>query len=385
MTPQELLAKHGIKLETVAPGRYYSTCPECSAKRKRENQSKKCLGVLIDDKGACWHCNHCHWSGPEKGAGVGKAMPIETTYNYTEGSEFRFQKIRHPKGYEPRFHIRSRDTGGGWKWGAKGIAKPLYRIDEVTAAIKDGRTILIVEGEKDVDNLWRLEFAATCNFDGAVDVIQNPKAKPKWKAEYSEMLRDADIVILNDNDAPGYAHADVACRLSLGVAKRVRRLDLKQHWPQIPKGGDVSDWLAAGHAKDELEALIAGAPDCVQSDTGNGSGAPIDDDAELERLAKLRALEYERARTAAAEKLGIKRLKLLDDLVKAKRKDLGLVVEEPTGPLYEHWNVTPADHPVDGGTLLRALKKTIRRYVFMNDDQALLQPCGWCFRGCTIA
>ena len=36
------------------------------------------------------------------------------------------------------------------------------------------------------------------------------------------------------------------------------------------------------------------------------------------------ALDYERTRKAAAERLGIKRLSLLDGLVKAKRAELGL-------------------------------------------------------------
>jgi hypothetical protein len=79
-------------------------------------------------------------------------------------------------------------------------------------------------------------------------------------------------------------------------------------------------------------------------------------------------LEYERARKAAGERLGISRLTLLDSLVKAKRAELGLDTKV-TPPLYEHWNVTPADDPVDGAILLRALKGMIRRYSFLSDDQ----------------
>jgi hypothetical protein len=104
------------------------------------------------------------------------------------------------------------------------------------------------------DNCWRIGLPATCNFDGASEVGK----KPKWRREYSETLRGADIVILNDNDAAGYAHADAVARMSVGICKRVRRLDLALHWPDIPKGGDVSDWLAAGHTKDELVALDRG-------------------------------------------------------------------------------------------------------------------------------
>ena len=67
MTPTELLTRHGIKIESTAPGRYYATCPRCSAARKLGNQNKKCLGITIDDKSTRWGCSHCGWTGPEKG------------------------------------------------------------------------------------------------------------------------------------------------------------------------------------------------------------------------------------------------------------------------------------------------------------------------------
>ena len=69
---------------------------------------------------------------------------------------------------------------------------------------------------------------------------------PKWTAKHSEQLKGADIIVLSDEDSSGYAHADATCKLSLGIAKRVRRLDLSSTWPDIPKGGDVSDWLRPG-------------------------------------------------------------------------------------------------------------------------------------------
>lgn len=158
------------------------------------------------------------------------------------------------------------------------MRKPLYRVDEIIEAIANGHTILIAEGEKDCDNLWRIGLPATCNFDGAAE----PGQKPKWRAEYSEKLGGADIVILNDNDPPGYAHADAACRLSLGIAKRVRRLDLAKRWSDCPKGGDVSDWLAAGHTREQLDVLIEQAPDYAEPQAAplafsNSEGVSIDD------------------------------------------------------------------------------------------------------------
>ena len=73
------------------------------------------------------------------------------------------------------------------------------------------------------------------------------------------MLRGADIVIVPDHDAPGYAHAEAIARMSTGIAKRIRMLKLAEHWAECPKAGDISDWLEAGHTREELDALIAQA------------------------------------------------------------------------------------------------------------------------------
>src|SRR5262249_12215835 len=149
----------------------------------------------------------------------------------------RFRKVRNRRGREPRFWLE-RATADGWAKGTKGVdTKILYRADEVKRASAEGRVIACVEGEKDVDNLWAIGIAATCNAHGASE----PDKRPKWEKAHSAQLAGADIVVFNDNDPAGYEHADATCKLSLGVAKRVRRLDLAPHWPNMPKGADVSD------------------------------------------------------------------------------------------------------------------------------------------------
>ena len=143
---------------------------------------------------------------------------------------------------------------------------------------------------------------------------------------HSRQLAGADLVVLNDNDPAGQEHAAAACHLSLGIAKRVRRLDLAPHSEGMPKGADVSDWLAAGHGRRDIDARIDGRAR-LRADHHVA-------DAKLRRrrrrgtrqaLARLLApLDYERARKSAGERLGVSRLALLDALVKAKRAELGL-------------------------------------------------------------
>ena len=383
----DLLRQHGITLESYAPGRYYTTCPNCSKDRHKKNL--KCLGVTIVD-GESFHfgCNHCcDFTG-----GNSKATDDLTTYDYVDpDGGLLFQKVRNRPGSKNRFSVRRPNGRGDWIYDLKGIPnpRPLYRWPHVAAAIAEDREIAVVEGEKDADRLWSVGIPATCNFDGATDVTKSPKAKPKWRAEYSEALRGARIIVFNDNDPAGYEHANVVCKVSLGIAKRVRRLDLKNDWPEIPPKGDVSDWLAIGgdHTPEKLKALIEAAPDYVpvgiaEAEAGEATSGDTakpkpddptnngDDDAEIERLAKLSAFEYERGRKAAAEKLGV-RAPMLDKLVALKRSELGLDAKEDgkQGRPIEFQEVAPWDQPVDGTQLLGALVDILGRYVVMSEHQ----------------
>jgi putative DNA primase/helicase len=59
----DILGDFGIRLKSSAPGRYYSTCPECSHTRKTPHQRLQCLGVTIASVGVKFGCNHCGWTG----------------------------------------------------------------------------------------------------------------------------------------------------------------------------------------------------------------------------------------------------------------------------------------------------------------------------------
>jgi Protein of unknown function (DUF3631) len=373
MTVAEILARHGIKLPSTAAGRYYTTCPKCSRERSRAHQENKVLGVSIEsDDSVHWGCNHCGWTGPEKGAskdGNGRdGEGFAATYDYTDAAgNVLFQKVRNPPGHAPRFWLRRPDDKGGWINGTKGVNTGiLYHSPDVARAITEGRIVVVVEGEKDANSVRALGIVATCNAHGASELGK----RPKWTKAHSEQLRGADIVVLNDNDAAGYAHAEAICNLSLGIAKRVRRLDLAQHWPDIPKGGDVSDWLDAGHTGAELAALIEQTPDYApakQAEEGQGKEQEASAaDAEIIRLAKLAPLQYEQERKGAAERLDI-RAAILDKLVAAERMRLNPDDGSKQGHAIAFPDPEPWPNPVAGAALLDDLAAAIRRHVVLSD------------------
>jgi DNA primase len=135
-----------------------------------------------------------------------------------------FQVVR----FEPKDFRQRRPLGGGkWAWEIRGVARVPYRLPGLIAGVKEGRTIYITEGEKAADSLTVLGVATTCSPHGA----------GKWRDEYSAYLKDADVVILPDNDKPGEQHAAMVANSLRGIAKRVRLLRLAG----IPSGGDVYD------------------------------------------------------------------------------------------------------------------------------------------------
>lgn len=134
----------------------------------------------------------------------------------------------------------------------------LYRLPEVLEAIRDEKTILLVEGEKDVETLAARGYDATTHAGGA------DARKSKWHPLHSEQLRGADVLILPDNDEPGRVHAAAVAVALKNIARRVRLADLKMVWPEIPLKGDVSDMLAAlGEEKWQtaMERLLKETPD----------------------------------------------------------------------------------------------------------------------------
>ena len=174
----------------------------------------------------------------DNGHGSGKGK-IVATYDYQdEAGNLLYQVVRS----DPKdFCQRRPDGNGGYIWKMGTTRRVIYRLPEVLAAIKAGKSIYIGEGEKDVLTLvgWKLE--ATCN----------PMGAEKWRPEYSEPLRGAHVVIIPDRDEPGRRHAEQVVASLCGVAASVRVLEL-------PAGKDITEWRDQhGGTREELEALLS--------------------------------------------------------------------------------------------------------------------------------
>ncbi len=125
---------------------------------------------------------------------------ITEVYNYTdENGTLIYQVCRKsPKGFTQR-----RPNGnGGWIWNLKGVIFLIYRLQQTLKAIAENRSVFIVEGEKDADNLGKIGLTATCNSGGA----------GKWKPQFNKYFRHGRVIIIPDNDAPGHEHTEKVAR-----------------------------------------------------------------------------------------------------------------------------------------------------------------------------
>jgi hypothetical protein len=179
---------------------------------------------------------------------------IEKTYSYTdESGNLLFQCVRFlPKGFKQR----RQDGNGGWIWNLEGIAPVLFRLPEITKVIREGLSVFICEGEKDVLALVQHGLAATCN----------PMGAGKWRDSYSETLRGADVIIIADKDEAGREHAQFVASKIYGVAKCVRVIELPDTNQKPVK--DAADYFEAGGDTDKLIALADKAPDRTPPDLG---------------------------------------------------------------------------------------------------------------------
>ena len=181
---------------------------------------------------------------PRNGNGSGPSKPqIVSLYDYTdEQGALLSQEVR----YEPKaFRLRRPDGKGGHIWNLEGVRRVLFGLPE----IQRQAVVYIPEGAKDALSLRGLGLAATCNATGA----------GSWRDEYTRQLVAAgvqNVVILPDNDDPGRAHADTVARSCHAAGLRVKVVAL----PDLPSKGDVTDWLAANHTKNELIELVKATP-----------------------------------------------------------------------------------------------------------------------------
>ncbi|MCU1311385.1 MAG: hypothetical protein JWO20_2510 [Candidatus Angelobacter sp.] len=160
-----------------------------------------------------------------------RSTRAEAVYPYTdEDGVLLFDVLRY-SGAE--FRVRRPDPKNlnGYIRDVEGVRMVLYRLSQVGKAT----IIFVVEGEKDADRLSQ-------PFENNPDVAVTTSpfgAKAKWRESYSKALTGKRVIIIPDNDPPGFAHADKVAAALKDHASEIHVVKL----PDLGPGEDVSDYL----------------------------------------------------------------------------------------------------------------------------------------------
>jgi len=166
-----------------------------------------------------------------------KSQNPDAIYNYqNEAGQTHYMIFRFP---DKKFKAGHHD-GKRFIWNMRDIRRVLYNLPELVK--RKDETIYIVEGEPDVDRLHKEGLLATTNSHGP----------GQWRNEYSETLKDRNVVIIPDNDDEGRRHAKQVAKALAEKARSVKIVGL----PNLPEHGDVSDWLDAGNKIDDLKSIV---------------------------------------------------------------------------------------------------------------------------------
>jgi hypothetical protein len=175
---------------------------------------------------------------PVKAEKLNKNLALVATYDYRdELGELLFQKQRFvDENGKKTFRQRKPDGEGGWTYQLGEVPRVLYRLPQVVNAIANGKSIWVVEGEKDADTLVEAGYEATTMPNGA----------GTWLEIHTEAVAGANIFLISDNDEVGQKHA-------LDVAETLRQAGCKVKIGIPPEGyKDITDLYEDGKSVKNL-------------------------------------------------------------------------------------------------------------------------------------
>ncbi len=164
-------------------------------------------------------------------------------YNYyDENSVLKYKVEKYLINGKKQFYP-SRYENGKFSKGIKGFVNPLpYNLPAVSKA----EAIFIVEGEKDVNTLTKLNLVASCNSGGANG----------WNSSLNKYFSNKKIIIIPDNDKPGENYVNSVAKNLNGIATSIKVVRL----PGLNESEDISDYINEyKNTKENLLELVENA------------------------------------------------------------------------------------------------------------------------------
>lgn len=123
----------------------------------------------------------------------------------------------------------------------------IYNAVGVYNAIKNGKYVYLLEGEKDADTLIEHGLCGTSFATGAGSMFE----------DYKSQLRGAKLVLLRDFDEPGRLHSEKVKKFLYDDVESFRVADYLPELSKVPgEKLDTTDWMNSGHNVSELKDYI---------------------------------------------------------------------------------------------------------------------------------
>lgn len=176
-------------------------------------------------------------------------------YEYKDESgaiAYRVDRRVHADGSKDFYQQHPDETSKfGWSWGVSSVGVQVlpFRLPELLAAAKAGKTVVIAEGEKDVLSIVkRLNLAATCNSGGA----------GKWQASFARYFEGVPRVLIVSDKDPEFKEVNGK---------------IKPHWRGQRHACDVEQKLLSAGYQGKIVKIVM--PDVVIG--GCGEAIPCKD------------------------------------------------------------------------------------------------------------
>lgn len=173
----------------------------------------------------------------------------EKVYYYKDSEGGLLYKVtrtdRMTDGMKEKFFTPAAYINGSWVNGLKNTRRVLYNLPEMLKATRAGQIIYFVEGEKCAESLDKLGLCA-------VTVAGGVNGWGKYSSDFISYFKDADTVIIPDNDEPGKSLGKRVVQDIINTAKTVRYLEL----PGLKEKEDVADWIEKGGTAEKLQQLV---------------------------------------------------------------------------------------------------------------------------------
>jgi hypothetical protein len=250
-----------------ANGQWVASCP-VPGHGKGNGDKNPSLSIDINDQGVPLF--HCHggcsqedvfqtirsrnllpelMERPDPLANI-KPIPrnvLEQEWQYQdEDRQTVFVKQRYKVGEAGKTYRLYKVDADGRRHSSLGDARIVpYNLPALLDAKTAGRNIFLVEGEKAADAITSIGMIATTAHTGA----------GSWPEAITEYFAGAQVIILPDNDTPGWQYAHKAAAAILPIAKSVKVVDLGLQG----QGDDAYEFIEAGAGREKLVCLVKAA------------------------------------------------------------------------------------------------------------------------------